>query len=404
MGKNTIFSFCNIYVLLWLAYNMQSMVFGGTGSLIATVIVSALIGISAYYFFYALFHYKMPAYMKGLVLLFAMFTVYGVVLVLSGQRIVRMESFDTVANYNYLKQIYISLLPIFPFYVFTRQGVLNEKLLRIWTVVFVVATLISFSFSQQQQLAMATNGAEEFTNNLGYVFLSIIPLLVFWHHRSVVQYSLLVLLMILVLMCYKRGAIIIGALCVAIFLFQTTKSSSKSQRFWVIFLSVVVIVVGYYFVNYLLDTSDYFNRRLEDTLEGKSSDRGRLYDVYWNYFINETRLLRFLFGNGANATLTISDNYAHNDWLELAINQGLLGIFFYLVYWFKFYKSWKRSKEYKVINLAIGLSLVIYFIKTFFSMSYASMTLYANICIGYCMGMLSVFEEKVKNVAEVGST
>lgn len=403
MKKNEVFSFCNIYILLWLIYSMQTIVFGQTGTLIATIIVFALVGISAYHCIYALFRYKLPDYMKGLALLVAMFTVYGVVLVLSGKRIVRMGSLYTVANYNYIKQIYISLLPIFPFYVFTRRGVLNEKLLRIWTVVFLVATLMSFSSTQQQQLATATNGAEEFTNNLGYVFLSIIPLLVFWHQKRIVQYSLLALIMAFVLMCYKRGAIIIGVMCVAIFLFQTVKSSSKRQRVWSIVLSIIVITVGYYFIMHLLETSAYFSRRLELTLEGNSSGRDELYSVYWNYFINQTNPLRFLFGNGANATLTISYNYAHNDWLELAINQGLLGIIIYLVYWFTFYKSWRRSRGYKVINLAIGLSLVIYFLKSIFSMSYGGMSLYANICMGYCMGMLSKYENQTSDETKINT-
>ena len=379
-----LFSFCNLYILLWLVYSMQNLVFGSTGTIYATIIIFFLVGVSAYYTLYALAMYKMSSYMKGLTLLVAMFTVYGLVLILSGRVIVR-PSGAVVPNYNYIKDIYISLLPVFPFYVFTKQGKLDENMLRDWAVVFLLLTIVSYFFTSQQHLIESENGAEEFTNNLGYVFLPLIPLLVFWNRNRTIQYVGLVVIMLFVLLCFKRGAIIIGAICAAVFLIRTMRSTTGTRKVWVVVLSVVVILAGVYFVSHLLETSYYFNRRFEETLEGNSSGRDELYGVYWNHFKNEMNPLLFLFGNGANATLTISDNYAHNDWLELAINQGLLGIIIYFVYWLGFYKSWKQTAFDGDIHLAMGLCLMIYFLKTFFSMSYGSMPLYANICIGYCM-------------------
>lgn len=384
------FSFCNLYILLWLVYTMQNLVFGSTGTSFATIIILFLVGVSAYYTLYALVRYKMPSYMKGLTLLVAMFTVYGLALILSGRVIVKTSGEgEVVANYNYIKQIYISLLPVFPFYVFTRQGKLDRNMLRNWAIVFLLLTIVSYFFTSQQYVIEAEDETEEFTNNLGYAFLPLIPLLAFWNRNRTIQYVGLTVVMLFVLLCYKRGAIIIGAICVAVFLIRTIRSTSGTRKVWAVVLSVVVILAGVYFVSHLLETSEYFNRRLEETAEGSSSGRDELYGVFWNHFKNETNLLLFIFGNGANATLTIGDNYAHNDWLELAINQGLLGIIIYIVYWLGFYKSWKKSAFDGDIHLAIGLCLIIYFLKTIFSMSYGGMTLYANICIGYCMARLS---------------
>jgi len=372
---------------------MQTIVFGSAGTTIATLIVLVLVAISFFYTIYALYKYKMPSYMKGLTLLVAMFTVYGVGLMLSGRVIITSWGVTT-SNYNYLKNIYVSLLPIFPFYVFTRQRKLNVDMIRFWSLLFILLTILSF-FSTKQ-LFVSEYGKVEFTNNLGYTFLSIIPLLVFWRRNRTVQFLGLAVIMIFILLCFKRGAIIIGTLSILIFLFQTTKESSQRQKLWTIILSIIVLVIGVFFIQNLIETSDYFNRRIEDTLEGKSG-RDELFGVFWNHFINESNPFIFIFGNGANATLTISDNYAHNDWLELAINQGILGVVFYLVYWIMFYKSWRRSSFNKEIHLAIGLSLLIYFMKTLFSMSYGGMTLYSNICIGYCMAILS-HEENTKQI------
>lgn len=363
---------------------MQKIIFGGGGTTIATLIALVLIFVSLYYSFYALSHYKMPQYMKGLTILLTMFTIYGLLLMLSGRRIVALWGY--IANYNYLKKIYISLLPIFPFYVFTKQGKLNEQGLHFWILAFIVTNVVSFRYTSQSFLLEL--GEEESTNNLGYSFLSLIPLLVFLKNNRTIQYVGLGTIMILVLLCFKRGAIIIGAICVAFFLFQTTKNSDKKRKPWTTVLSIAIIIIGIFYVENLLENSEYFNKRLNDTIEGESSGRDDLFSSFWNHFIDEDNVWIFLFGNGANATLTVSVNYAHNDWLELAINQGVLGLVIYLVYWIMFYKSWRYSTFDNDLHLAIGLSLLIYFLRTFFSMSYGAMTLYSNVCIGYCMARL----------------
>ena len=338
--------------------------------------------------------------MKGLVVLVFMFTLYGIILIMSGKTIMFMRTRAVVKNYNYIKSIYISLLPIFSFYVFTRKGKLTKDVIQKWTLLFFITAILQFFQNQREFLMMAGEDTEEFTNNFGYIFLSIIPLFAFWEHKRIVQYIGLGLSMAFIILGMKRGAIVIGALSIMWFMFQSMKNASRKQKIWVFILSVVLIVVGFYLVSDMLQNSEYFNQRLEDTIEGNSSGRDRLYGVFWRHFTQESNPLLFLFGNGANATLTISSNYAHNDWLEIAINQGLLGLVIYVVYWIKFYKTWKKSKFDSQIYLALGLILFIYFMRTIFSMSYTAMPIYATLCLGYCMGMISENENMVDTESE----
>ena len=395
MQNNKLFTFCNFYIFLWLVYSLQGVLLRGKGGAVSSLIIFMLIGVSAYHFVYALFHYKMPGYMKGLTLLVVMFTIYGVVLVVSGQTIRFARTGAIAKNYNYIKSIYISLLPIYSFYVFTRKGLLTKEVMLRWTLVFFVTAVVQFFQYQQETIALASSGdVEEITNNYGYVFLSLIPLLAFWEHKRVVQYLGLGISMLFILLGMKRGAILIGAVCVAWFLFHSMKTASRKQKTWVILLSVVIVLVGFYAASYMLQNSVYFNSRIEQTLEGNSSRRDVLYSIFWRHFINESNPWRFLFGNGANGTLKVAWNFAHNDWLEIAINQGLLGMVIYLIYWLKFYKTWRRCKVNDQMYLATGLILLIFFLKTIFSMSYGDMSLYVTICLGYCMGMLSEYDNQ----------
>lgn len=393
--NNKLFTFCNFYILLWLIYSLQSMLFGRSGGTVSTLIVFTLIGISLYHFVYSLCHYKIPVYMKCLTVLIIVFTIYGLVLIISGKTITFMRTGYKVRNFSYIKNIYISLLPIFSFYVFTRQGALNKEMLQKWSIVFFVTAVLQFVQGQRQAMLLAMmDEAEETTNNFAYLFLSMIPLLAFWGQKRSVQYIGLIISMVFVLLGMKRGAILIGVLAIAWFMFRTLKTATKKQKTWVLALSLVLLVAGYFMVLYMLQNSAYFNLRLEKTLEGDSSGRDSLYGFFWSHFVNESNPLRFLFGNGANATLTLSWNYAHNDWLEIAIDQGVLGLVVYFIYWVGFYKTWKRCSFDDEVYLATGLLLLIYFSKSLFSMSYGGMVLYATICLGYCMGRVSEYHNQ----------
>ncbi len=399
MHKSKLFNSCNLYIFLWLIYSVQSFVFGGKGTSFSSIIIFSLIGISAYHFVYAPSNYKMPKYMKGLTVLVIMFTIYGVILILSGKTIRFMGSRAVVNKVSYLKLILISLLPVFSFYVFTRKGLLTKEVLLKWTPVFFIVA--GMRYFQYQRESLLSSDVEEITNNMGYVFLSLIPLLAFWSHKRFVQYFGLALSMLFIILGMKRGAIIIGAVSFVLFLHQSLKSASRKQKIWTFFLGFVLIIGAIFMVSYMLQNSAYFNERLEYTLEGNSSGRDQLYRTFWRHFINESNPFLFLFGNGALATLTISFNAAHNDWLEIAINQGLLGILVYVYYWMMFYKTWKKSKFDSEIYLATGLILLVFFMKTLFSMSYNDMTVYDTLCLGYCMGMISEHDRQMMTESSI---
>lgn len=391
MQNNKIFSFCNIYIFLWIVYGLQSIIFGSYGTIYSRLVLAFLLTTSVYYFVYAIRHYKMSQYMKGLGWLVLMFTVYGVLIIIEPRRI------GGTANYVYLQYIYNSILPIYPFYVFARKGTLNINNLKWWTVLFFVVATIQYFHHQQERLSLDTQGRDEFTNNFGYDILSLIPLLAFFSNRKIVQYVGLGYAMVFILLSMKRGAILIGVICVIWFLYSSMKNTKNSSKFVVVILSLITIVIGYFFVQYLMTTSDYFNYRLERTMEGDSSGRDDIYSTLWRYFVYQSDPASFLFGNGAKATIKIIGQYAHNDWLELAINQGVLGIFLYIVYWRGFYRARRKAKFNEDIFLAISLLFIINFIRSFFSMSYGDMSRYTTLCIGYCMGMISERERQIRS-------
>lgn len=358
------------------------------GSIIARVLLVLLLLLSIYYFIYANSQYKLPHYFKALNALVLMFTLYGTILILSGQRI--FAGYEVLSNTEYLKAIYRSLLPIYAFYVFAKKGLLTEKVVKRWFFVFLILAVWSFYEEKSRLLRLALEVGsmeEEFTNNSGYTFVALLPTLVLFSRKPFLQYVLLFICILFLILSMKRGAVLSGAVCFVWLMIDNLKNVQKKRKMIVWFVSAIVVLAGVYLVNYMMQTSDYFQLRLSETQAGDSSGRDKLYSTFYSHFIHEDNPLLLLFGNGANATLKISYNYAHNDWLELAINQGAFGVVIYSFYWICFYKTWKNSKSNFQGYRAIGMIFVIYFMSTFFSMSYNSVSRCAAMTLGYFLAM-----------------
>jgi hypothetical protein len=177
----------------------------------------------------------------------------------------------------------------------------------------------------------------------------------------------------------------IGAVCLVWFMYRMLVSSSKRIKIALVLLTIAMIIAGTYFIADFYTTSEYFQYRVDQTLEGSSSGRANIYSLLWRYFINQESLLNILFGNGAMMTIMIAGNYAHNDWLELAICQGLLGVVIYFGYFVSLFVAFRRSSSNSLVYNIWGMVLLITFASSLFSMSYNALSLSIALCMGYCL-------------------
>ena len=394
MNKNS-FNICNLYIFIWYIYLLQGPL-SLTGGMITRLLLVINILISLYFTFYANFRYKLSSYFHTLNILLIIFTIYGVARLFGSEIVVRHGSDNvSINNFEYLKSVYISLLPVYPFYVFTKKGYITDQYIRrLVLLLFFEATLLYFHMQHQNQLLaqLAGSSRDEFTNNQGYLFLWLLPIVTFFRKKIFVQYLLLAYCMLFIVMGMKRGVILIGFVALIYFFATSIKGKSIFRKFIIIVFFALLLAFVVYIVLYYLNTSDYFNARLNQTLERDSSGRDIIYSRCLDYFLNKANPLHFLFGSGADATIRLIGSLAHNDWLELAINQGLMGIVIYLFYWFCFYKEWRKSKKHDELHMALGLLFIILFMQTFFSMSYNAMVFYESLVLGYCLANNSRIE------------
>ena len=380
-----------MFLVAWVLYYLQGIVYSEGGAISITLLGMNLL-ISANCALKVLQWKKKPTYFKGFNMLMLLFTIYGFALIVSSPSTLYYPiSGKTMPSYNYIKSIYLSLLPIYPFYYYTKTGYLTVERLQIWGLVFLASVTLSYFQNQREvleKLLESGSKAEEITNNSGYLFLSCLPLLVLYRKKPLIQFAALAFVMAFIVMGMKRGAIAIGLVSAVYFMWQVISESSGKTRFIIILLSVAICVGVVYFFIYEMVTSDYMQHRLESTMEGNSSGRDKLYSYFWRYFTEEASALHYLIGRGANGTLEIYYNYAHNDWLEIAVNHGILGLVVYTFYYLCFYKTWKRTTNTDAKTI-LALMLLIFFAKTLFSMSYADMTFVATAPLGYALATIN---------------
>lgn len=389
-----IFTQVNIYTLIALLCYIRQDLFGA-GNVISQGSFVLFFALSFYYFFVAHFKFGVTKAIKAIDVLLGLFVIYGVLFFVTGTD----PSWKLAGSPRaFLEDILGSLLPIYAFYYFSRKGLLSDKWFWIWAILFFATAYIHYQQSLLSALARAGDNREEVTNNAGYTFLALIPLMALFKEKPIIQYVGLGIISFFVLSGMKRGAILICGICLLVFIRQSMKNTQSSRKtFLVLLLSGALMYGVYHFVENLLLNSSYFNSRMLSTLEGNSSGRDAIWSNFISFYFNQSNPLRMIFGNGALGNLHYLGVSAHNDWLDILVEMGIIGFVVYFLFWRTLYQTYKGSRVScpDEISMAILMFLIIYVMKSLFSQSITTMSIYATSVFGYCIG---VYENtRIKN-------
>lgn len=380
---------CDLYVILGILYYLQNIVY--PAGIIAQGIQMVMLcwGILAATKT-IVEPRRMPIVLRAALLLVIMYSLYGLAEMVYPRHIIITEGYlnKEVHAYVYLQRALNSFLPFFVFYRFYNSGKLTRQRIVAYAFLLLGSTFIRYFYSiyafiEEQMLNGGTR--TEFTNNLGYSFLGLIPY-IFFMRRLLLRYILLGVLLVFIIACMKRGAILIGGVSAIWFLLSQIKQSRGVGRktLSILFMCAIVGVATWYVMD-MLANSEYFVYRLNKTLEGKSSHRDVLYSSLSDEIINDTSLLHWLFGRGANSTILVAGNYAHQDWLELMINNGILGIslgaFFIISLYYTAYKRRNVLGPAYTTCLMMAASMIL--MQTFFSMIIYQMSIAVSLPLAY---------------------
>lgn len=292
--------------------------------------------------------------------------------------------FDGIYFSQY-RNILISLLPFFPFYYFGLKGYLTEeKLLRLFILMLPIS-ILSFYSSKNNIIESQISNTDNFVSNTAYLFVALLPYIFLFGKRKIIAILSLLIIIFFIIQSAKRGALItasIGAIIFIYYQFSIIDAKKRMQGYIFSFFALILILK---FSIDLYQSNEYLVRRIEKIDEG-GSGRNVIYYNLWNNWLQSNHILNYLFGFGFVSTILYSGtgNLAHNDWLELLTNFGLLGVLVYLLVFLSMIemilvKGIKKNS--KLILICIFLMSII---KTIISMYYTSTaTIFSAILLGY---------------------
>ena len=326
---------------------------------------------------------KPSQFLKVYDLFFIMLTLYGVVLFFSS--VTFSVAGETVNRSSYLKNVVTSLLPFYTFYRNTISGkFVLDSVLKWWIFLF-VAVAISDYYYQLKQALMSYYGdtsiedGEEVINGGSYIILGLFPVICLLR-KKVIQFILLGVCAFFIVTSFKRGPILIFAVSLFYYLVYTLHNSKN--KFWILILCVLAAVIGFHYLETFMLNSDLFQTRLNVTMEGYTSSRD---NIVHNLLVKftESGLFSLILGHGAYGTIALIGRLAHNDWIQILTDQGIVGVLIHLSLCYQFFKLWKDTSRRNGGKLAVGVFVVIYFMTTLFSMAFDRLPLYELVVLGY---------------------
>ena len=275
-----------------------------------------------------------------------------------------------------------------PAFYFAHKIIISYKKVRLICGLFLLIAIFSYYLNINLVILNREYDEEGLTNNVGYLFIAIIPLLLTNLKKN---FLFLLLSFIFILISLKRGAILCGIFTIP-FIMYFAKRQLKLTRKKILFFLILILLPILFFTKGAIRSNDYVAMRVEHTLEGNSSGRDEHYKDMLNkleYFSIE----ELIFGKGINHSMKMIGGYAHNDWLELLSSTGIIGCLLYLLNFLVLLYCNKRYcyGNYKIIGYLIILLL---FVRTIISMNYFSLD---SIPLYYTFGLICFRKELNEN-------
>ena len=162
---------CDVYVGLWCIYMLQDILYPyGIINRLLQLIMLLWSMTAVFRYMIQSEIYKSPI-LKVTFFLIVMYTIYGTI------HIIFDSPIKVQGQHVYLQNALNSLAPIFLFYEFTMNGKLTSDRIRIYLPILIITCILLY-YKYENQMLLKTN-QEEITNNIGYMFITLIPILFF---------------------------------------------------------------------------------------------------------------------------------------------------------------------------------------------------------------------------------
>lgn len=284
---------------------------------------------------------------------------------------------------NTVKKISLGLLFYYPFYYVGRQNVKLESIFNVFYLLFLIYSI--FSFFTLKALLVDVYESEYTVNNIGYNFVLLLPMLLLVNKNVLIKLLLLSISVIFVVLSAKRGALICLVGFVLVYCIYSNKMYSYFRRGKLLIFGVLLIAISVFFV--VSQNNPYLLERFYD-IEGSQSGRDIIRKEMLFHVKQHADVGNIIWGFGFNATLNEVLRFAHNDWLEVLFDYGLVGLSVYVCMIWSFYKSTKKTNNLTIRYTIIAV-LVCWVLQSVTTGVFTGIkcTLLTSV-LGYCQGCI----------------
>lgn len=367
----------NIAAILFFCYYLQGIVYA-SGSFLSQFIVLIYLLLGLICFFKALVCRDNSKVVNTVIIFYILLSLSFII---SPKTVIgtKYEAIGIVSTFDQFKGISLCILSFFISYYTTLKNDISEKNIVFLFFVFFAISIVRYLYS----IAVHDN-SDSFTNNSGYWMVSIIPFIPFLIAKNkLLGFSIVLSITYLTILSSKRGAIVCLIIALMIMLVYYFKNKKIKPRHIIVFAVIISLLA--IFIYQSIVSNEYLISRLDYTSESGIGTRDIAYKTIWQHWYNDTNLITIVFGNGMASSITVWGNYAHNDWLELLINNGICGVFLYACFFVFAFLYIRRMNLDNTFKQSACLCLSIWFLKTIFSMGYTDIV---NAPISILLGLI----------------
>ena len=208
--------------------------------------------------------------------------------------------------------------------------------LKIFPFLFFLLLLLFVYMRTKTIIRYDEYGKEEFVQSNAIYFNALLLPFAFLLKNKRSKYLFLIIGFILVLISFKRSALIYSVLVLFMSIYYDFIKSKSLNLFGGILLSLFIIAAGVLAFNYIdKKTDNFISNRIISMQSDEGSGRLEIYKIVWKKFESKS-IEEKLIGSGQNSVVAANTTVegvglsAHNDFLEVLFDFGVIGLFIYL--------------------------------------------------------------------------
>ena len=374
-------------MVLWGLHYLTGLVFM-PGTVPSALISLLLLLFTIFYSAKAICKIQFPSYIKAFWNFGCMLLCYGVILMISGKVIATAAHISdyTFTGLTFVRNILNSIFPIFVFYYFFNKGYVNQKTFQIWVVILFCIAAIFYFHKRVNMLAVLESlvvQRDGFTNNTAYAITAFLPLIFYLSNKRIIQLAAFGFCLFMIFMGVKRGAILISMIIFAYYSFTSFKKLRRKYKIGFFILLTLFSYIAYIVFLGNFATDSYFLDRLAQTQNGDVNGRDHIFSKLLKAYFYDYNFFEVIFGRGAYGTLKTIGQFAHNDWIEILLSHGLLGIILYALFFIRFISFIQKKRNKSTVWFSLVMVFIIISMRTLFSMSYNEFDIWLSLALAY---------------------